>query len=95
MNLVMKSIRDLILELLEAEGPSYPYALYRKLRDSGLKVRYGTVRWQVLFLAREGRIRSIPRGEARYLGLKLAPDRSGKSGRRPPMDRRYYELIQG
>ena len=92
MKLVMKSIRDLFLELLEAEGPSYPYALYRKLRDSGHKARYGTVRWQVLFLAREGQIRPIPPGEARYLGLQVTPDRSGKSGKRPPMDRRYYEL---
>ena len=88
----MKSLRDLITELLEDEGPSYPYALYRKLRDSGLKVRYGTVRWNILFLAREGIIRAIPRGEAEFLGLQVTPDRSGKSGKRPPMDRHYYEI---
>ena len=88
----MKPLRELILELLEDEGPTYPYAIYRKIRERGHKARYGTIRWQVLFLAREDRIRSIPPGEARNLGLQVTPDRSGKSGTRPPMDRRYYEI---
>ncbi|MBA7679188.1 hypothetical protein ES703_87471 [subsurface metagenome] len=92
---VKPNIRNLIIQILEEGGPSYPYSVYRKLRDGGNKVRYGTVRWQVLFLAREGIIRAIPRGEAEYLGLQVTPDRSGKSGKRPPMNRRYYELIQG
>ena len=86
------NIRDLILQILEEEGPDYVYSLFKQIRDMGLKVRYGTVRWQVLFLTREGLIRPLPRGEAEFRGLQVTPDRSGKSGKRPPMDRRYYEI---
>jgi len=88
----VKPLREMILELLEVEGPSYGYNIFKKLRNSGHLVKYSSVRWQLLFLAREGIIRAIPRGEAEYLGLQVTPDRSRKSGKRPPMNRRYYEL---
>ena len=85
------NLRQRILDLLD-EGPTYPYAIYRRLRDNGYKARYGTVRWQVLFLTREGLIRPLPRGEAEFLGLQLTPDRSRRSGKKPPMDRQYYKI---
>ena len=87
------SLRQKILDMLEDEGPTYPYAIYRRLRDSGHKVRYATVRWKILFLKREGLVRSIPPGEARDLGLQVIPNRSGRSGVRPRFARRYYALV--
>jgi len=88
----VKPLRELILELLEVEGPLYGYNIFKKLRNSGHLVKYSSVRWQLLFLNREGLIRAIPRGEAEFLGLQVTPDRSRRSGKRPPMDRRYYEI---
>ena len=88
----VKPLRGLILELLEAEGPLYGYNIFKRLRNSGHFVKYSSVRWQLLFLNREGFIRAIPRGEAEFLGLQVTPDRSRRSGKRPPMDRRYYEI---
>lgn len=86
------NLRQRILDLLEDEGPTYPYAIYRRLRDNGHKARYGTIRWKILFLAREGLIRPIPPGEAEFLGLQLTPDRSIRSGKKPPIDRQYYKI---
>ena len=88
----VKPLRELILELLEAEGPLYGYNIFKRLRNSGHLVKYSSVRWQLLFLAREGFIRAIPRGEAEFLGLQVIPDRSGRSGVRPRFARRYYTL---
>jgi len=85
-------VKEAVLQLLQDEGPLHVYAIYRRIKDSGLKVSYGTVRWQVLFLTREGLIRPLPPGEAESLGLKMEPDRSGRSWSRPWIPRRYYEV---
>jgi len=63
----VNSLRESILELLEVEGPLYGYNIFKKLRNSGHLVKYSSVRWQLLFLAREGFIRTIPRGKAEFL----------------------------
>jgi len=88
----VNSLRESILHLLREEGPLYGYNIFKRLRNSGHLVKYSSVRWQLLFLNREGLIRTIPRGEAEFLGLQVTPDRSRRSGKRPPMDRRYYEI---
>lgn len=70
----------------------HPYGIYRELRDSGLKVAYGTVKWQLLFMKTEGLVRTLPPWEAEELGLQLEPDRSGRSWSRPWIKRTYYTL---
>lgn len=85
-------VKEVILQLLEDDGPLHVYAIFRKIRDKGYKDKYATIRWKVLFLTREGLIYPLSPGEVERLGLKTEPDRSGRSWVRPPIPRRYYEI---
>jgi len=88
----MNSLRASILYLLREEGPLHPYGLYKILKGRGLKIAYGSVKWQLLFMKTEGLVRVLPPWEAEELGLQLEPDRSGRSYTRPWINRVYYTL---
>lgn len=85
-------VKEVILQLLEDEGPLHPYGLYKMLKGRGPKIAYGTVKWQLLFMKTEGLVRTLLPWEAERLGLKTEPDRSGRSYTRPWINRVYYTL---
>ena len=84
-------VQDLILKLLGEHGPLHPYGIYQKIRrDCQRKVAYSTIRWNLLFLCREGVIRRLTQRETRGRELQVQPDPSGRSQVRPPINRSYY-----
>lgn len=87
-------VRDIVLEVLEGNSPMHPYGIYQLIgREYRRKVAYASVRWAITYLRNEGMIRRLSEREIRGEGLQIEPNRSGRSGWRPPINRSYYAVV--